>query len=117
MEESGERITLADRVIALMSDDEEWTLATIHQALGSTVGQLRRVVRPLVESGLIRVCGTVGPQHEKKYQLTPEIELDRCCSTPAPWWPVADSTVNNAMSAMVRLNAAERADTGVASPE
>ncbi|WP_175891646.1 hypothetical protein [Burkholderia cepacia] len=112
MASPSDRVTLADHIITLMSDDGEWTLTALHASLGSTADQLRRVVRPLVESGIIRVCGTVEPRHEKKYQLAAEIDLDNHCRSQALWWPTADSTVANAISAMVRLSAAEIGETG-----
>ncbi|WP_155631387.1 hypothetical protein [Burkholderia cepacia] len=106
--------TLADHVIALLSDDGEWTLSAMHEAIGSSVSRLRRAVRSLVKSGLISVCGAVGPQHAKKYRLMPEVELDRRCRDKALWWPTADSILSKAMFTMVRIRAV---DTRAGSPE
>ncbi|WP_419690017.1 hypothetical protein ACN22W_36830 [Burkholderia theae] len=103
MADSDESTTLADWVIAVMSDGAERTLTHLLAELDTSIGKLRRVVRSLESGGLAYVDRTIGPQHEKVYKLLSEKALDERSRSQANWWPKADPVVTNAFFAMVRL--------------
>ncbi|WP_155644419.1 hypothetical protein [Burkholderia territorii] len=110
------RMTLVDRVIALMSDGQARTIKTMLVPLDATNNQLRKALRSLVAKGAVRIGGTVGASRENFYTLATDAELDRCYRSSVAWWPVADPIVCSAMFAMVRSRDAAAANADNCEP-
>lgn len=107
---------LASFVIELMADQKERTSAEILAEIRATPDQIRRTLKKLTDRCEIHVCGFVSSSHARIYRAgigRQAITRRRAAYPPRPLrdpWIAADPVLNAAMSAMVRVRAAELTD-------
>lgn len=110
-------------ILALMVDEQEWTIAALAIQLGVSYGTIWTSIQALLAQGQIEERRRDVPSNQRFYciegapiaeaipQAPAIIEeddeeheawLDRQHRSRATWWPVADAAVVNAMANMVR---------------
>jgi hypothetical protein len=120
----GERITIADRINALMSDGMMRTALQVATSCDADLTYVRDLLGHMVANRRAHVSGYANPNRAKMYRYgpgenVPKPLLKTCgaqreryearrregCRTattaPAPWWPAADEVLVNAVRAMI----------------
>lgn len=57
------------RIIALMSDQNEWTVKELRRSLGLTTIQVRQAIRRLTIIGIVSIFSCVVESRENVYKL------------------------------------------------